>query len=97
MSGGHFDYKQYYLSYIADEIEQLVLTNNSTENHQYGDGFSTNYSEKTIKEFEKAIFYLNMAQIYAQRVDWLVSCDDNEETFHTRLRDDLAKFHLTCK
>jgi hypothetical protein len=32
-----------------------------------------------------------MAQIYAQRIDWLVSGDDNEDSFHKRLAKDLAE------
>ena len=29
----------------------------------------------------------------AQRIDWLVSGDDDEKTFHERLPEDLAKIH----
>ena len=97
MSGGHFDYKQYQLGYIADDIEQFILTNDSTETNQYGDRVGAGYSKETIDEFQKAIYFLNVALIYAQRIDWLVSGDDGEETFHSRLQEDLAKFHLTCK
>jgi hypothetical protein len=97
MSGGHFDYKQYQLGYIADDIEQFIRTNDSTETNQYGDRIGAGYSEETIKEFQKGIYFLNVALIYAQRIDWLVSGDDGEETFHNRLQEDLAKFHLTCK
>jgi hypothetical protein len=32
---------------------------------------------------------LNQALIYAQRIDWLVSGDDGEDTFHARLAEDL--------
>jgi hypothetical protein len=31
MSGGHFDYKQWEIQNIADEVEQLILTNDSEE------------------------------------------------------------------
>ena len=31
MSGGHFDYKQYEIENIADEIEQIILNNDSEE------------------------------------------------------------------
>lgn len=49
------------------------------------------YSKETIKEFKKAVKYLKKAQIYAQRIDWLLSGDDGEETFHKRLKEDLEK------
>ena len=31
MSGGHFEYAQYHIGEIADSIEELVRTNDSTE------------------------------------------------------------------
>ena len=34
MSGGHFNYKQYEIGYIADEVEQLIITNDSTETNE---------------------------------------------------------------
>jgi hypothetical protein len=32
-----------------------------------------------------------MAQIYAQRIDWLISGDDGEDSFRERLKEDLEK------
>lgn len=49
------------------------------------------YSEETIKEFQKGLKLLRMAQIYAQRIDWLLSGDDGEESFHERLKEDLEE------
>ena len=76
MSGGHFDYQQHNISDVADSVEQLILNNED-------------YSEETIKEFKEGLNLLNKAAIYAQRIDWLVSGDDGEESFHKRLSDDL--------
>lgn len=47
------------------------------------------YSKETIKEFKKGIKILKMAEIYAQRIDWLLSGDDGEENFHERLKEEL--------
>lgn len=52
--------------------------------------YQPEYSEDTIKEFKNAIRTLRMAQVYAQRVDWLICGDDGEESFHERLAEDLA-------
>ena len=49
------------------------------------------YSKKTIKEFKKGIKILKMAEIYAQRIDWLLSGDDGEENFHERLKEELEQ------
>lgn len=48
-------------------------------------------SEETLSEFRKAIEVLKQAEVYAQRIDWLMSGDDGEETFHKRLKEDLEK------
>ena len=48
------------------------------------------YSEETIAEFKKGLETLRQAFVYIQRIDWLVCGDDDEDTFHPRLKDDLA-------
>ena len=88
MSGGHFNYKQYELGHMADEIEQLILDNGSEEVDEYGDRKSYDYSPETIEAFNYARIALLQAQIYVQRIDWLVSGDDGEDSFHRRLEAD---------
>lgn len=89
MSGGHFDYKQYSISEIADEIENVIELNNSKELDDFGLTIGYGYTTETIAEFEKAVKALRVAKIYAQRIDWLLSCDDGEEQFHQRLKEEL--------
>ena len=89
MSGGHFNYKQYELGYIADEIEQLIIDNDSEEVNEYGDTKGYGYSPKTIAKFKLAHMALLLTQIYVQRIDWLVSGDDGEDSFHSRLDHDI--------
>lgn len=91
MSGGQFNYDQYKIGQIADEIEQLVIDNDSTEEDGFGSQKGSFYSEETIVQFKNGIVLLKLAQAYAQRIDWLVSGDDGEESFHQRLKDDLDK------
>lgn len=89
MSGGHFGYQQYRLRDIAQSITELIESNDDQTKDRYGDTVGHGYSPATIAEFEAAVRYLRIAEIYAQRVDWLVSCDDGEDSFHRRLADDL--------
>jgi hypothetical protein len=89
MSGGHFNYKQYEIGYIADEIEHLIETNNSEEKDEWGDRKGYGFTPETISRFEMAVLYLKLAQIYVQRIDWLVSADDGEDSFHARLEREL--------
>lgn len=95
MSGGHFDYNQYKIGYIADEVEQLIERNGKEIPKQYRDDWSgTNYYEyppEVIEKFKEGVEILRKAQIYAQRIDWLVSGDDGNESFLKRLKEDLEK------
>ena len=90
MSGGHFNYDQYKIGQIADMVEQLIISNDSQELNEWGDTKGLGYSKQTIAAFNQGLHLLKLAQIYAQRIDWLVSCDDGEDTFYRRLDKDLA-------
>lgn len=91
MSGGHFNYDQYKINNIADEIEHLIFTNDSNEENDWGGVKGNHYSKETIDEFKKGLKVLKEASVYAQRIDWLVSCDDSQESFHKRLKIELDK------
>jgi hypothetical protein len=95
MSGGHFQYKQWEIGNIADEVEQLILDNDSEELDRYGDRKGCHFTPETITEFKKGLELLRQAHIYAQRIDWLVSGDDGEDSFHNRLKHDLEKHNGT--
>lgn len=88
MSGGRFDYLQYRFTEITDEIELEINSQTIKPDGWYT---TNNFSEETIQEFRNAIIAIKKAQIYTQRIDWLLSGDDNETTFHTRLKEDLSK------
>ena len=81
MSGGHFDYQQNKIAEMADSVKELIETNGE---HEW-----RNYSPETIREFKNGLAFLQLAYVYAQRIDWLVSSDDSESTFHQRLNEDL--------
>jgi hypothetical protein len=79
MSGGHFDYQQYKINDIADEVQRII------EENPY------EYSQRTLDEFKQGLTVLRNASIYAQRMAWLLSGDDGEETFHEHLGEELQK------
>jgi MoxR-like ATPase len=110
MSGGAFEYNQYKIGYIADEIEETIVKNGvektSEELKQEGwrdpdwyekypeDKFHHKYSDEVIEKMKEAVNVLRVAQIYAHRIDWLFSGDDGEESFLKRLDEDLEKLNL---
>lgn len=90
MSGGHFDYQQYRIENIAESIEDLVLNNDNDEKDEYGYRKYQHYPEDIIKCFKEAIDHLRVSANMAQRVDWLVSGDDGDDSFRKRWKTDVT-------
>ena len=106
MSGGHFDYKQFHIEEIAEGIQSILdrqgqpkpkdelwSTEEWYKDHPEDLKYET-YSEETQKEFQTAVRYLKLGKIYAHRIDWFMSMDDGEETFHKRLKEELINSKL---
>jgi len=106
MSGGHFDYQEHNISYIIDDIKELIEKNgeekSSEDLYPWDYDKSTGeiiedckyyykYSDETINEFKKAVDILELAYIYAHRIDYLVSGDDDEDDFHRRIKEDIEE------
>ena len=49
-------------------------------------------SNETIDALKEAYRQIRIAEIYATRVDWMMSGDDSEESFRERIKEDLAEF-----
>ncbi|PXZ43767.1 hypothetical protein DMB45_07175 [Sanguibacteroides justesenii] len=49
-------------------------------------------SDETINAMKEAYRQIRIAEIYATRVDWMMSGDDSEESFRERIKEDLAEF-----
>lgn len=78
MSGGHFEYLQDSIKYTADDVANLA------ESNEY------EFSEETIAKIKEAADMLHRAALALRRVDWLVSGDDGEESFHERWAEELT-------
>jgi Ran GTPase-activating protein (RanGAP) involved in mRNA processing and transport len=91
MSGGYFEYSNFHLNTIAEEIKELIENNNNTELDSWGSPIGRNYSKEVIEKFKEAVKILQFASIYAYRIDYLVSGDDGEESFLKRLEKELLE------
>lgn len=105
MSGGHWDYIQYRFTDVAEDIKNLIDKNGKEKTKEElkdcgwrdpdwyekypEDKFHHKYPDEVIEEFKKGAEIIAKAQIYMQRMDWLLSGDDGEETFLERLTEDL--------
>ena len=105
MSGGHFDYKQFEIEQIIDSIERIIENNGRKKTDEelkdefwHGpdwyerypeDLYHYKYPDEVIEKFKEGVDALRKAAIYAQRIDWLLSGDDGEESFLERLKEEL--------
>lgn len=91
MSGGYFDYQQFHIGGISRAIEELIESNHDQTLNSWGEKVGRNYSDETIAKFKQAVTVLKKAEAMAQRIDWLVSGDDSEESFHRRWNEEVNK------
>ena len=105
MSGGHWDYLQYRFTDVVEDINKMVERNGreKTKEEMRDEGWRDRecyekypedklhhkYPDEVIEEFKKGSKIIAEAQVYMQRIDWLLSGDDGEESFLKRLKEDL--------
>lgn len=103
MSGGRFDYDQFRIKSIAEQIEEH-LDDMGKERYDVDSSFMRDFYDKypeakynpvesdiVQEKMREAIKALKIAHIYAQRVDWYLSGDDGEESFLSRLEQELKE------
>ena len=84
MSGGYFDFKQYQIEYIAAEIDEVIEANDDESLDKWGQRRGNGYPPEIIEKFREAAHTLRQAAEMAQRVDWLLSGNDDEDAFLRR-------------
>jgi hypothetical protein len=93
MSGGYFDYIQGSLDNTIDTLRDLIIDEEAGYPTESPCPYLHEFSKETLAEFKKGLEYVKLAQIYLQRIDWLVSDDDGEDDFHQRLKEDLNEHY----
>lgn len=107
MSGGFWQFKQYDLGQVIDDIKEKIEKSGKEKSPEelkdaswYGsdwyerfpeEKFHIAYSKEVLEEMKNAIKYLTKARIYMHRLDWLLSGDDGEESFLSRLKEELEE------
>ena len=92
MSGGHFNYAQYRINDIAVEIDEVIESNNDQTPNEWGGKKGNEYPPAIIEKFKEAAHTLRQAQEMAQRVDWLLSGDDGEDSFLRRWDEEVRGY-----
>ena len=70
-------------------VFEVVISMGETEVWPDGDSHLEIEDPEVLEEFKKGLEILKRAAIYGQRIDWLLSGDDGEDSFKRRLKEDL--------
>lgn len=95
MSGGHFDYQEYRIDDIADEVEQRIVNSENPDSVPEDQRWGLVENPEVLKELKRGLKVLRQAYIYAHRIDYLMSGDDGEESFLRRTRKELSDLEAT--
>lgn len=109
MSGGTWEYLQYRYTDVIEDIERLIRkngklkTSNELKEESWRefdwykkypeDKYHHKYSDEVIEKFKEGLEVIKRAQIYMQRLDYLIAGDDGEDSFLERLEDELNKLN----
>jgi len=88
MSGGYFNYNQYILIDMINKLDEREAKIEQDKD----DGKDTDvltFDEASEDLIQDAKVLAQLAQIFLQRVDWLLSGDDSSGTFKERIKEDL--------
>ncbi len=99
MSGGHFNYKQYEIGIIADEIERHILRCENKVPKDWGEDdengkyvpYVHEEPEEILNRMKEGLMYLRKAYIFTHEIDYYLSCDTGPESFIERLEEELSK------
>lgn len=107
MSGGTWDYLQYRYTDVIEDIEKLIRDNGrlktpeELKEESWGepdwyekypeDKYYHKYPDEVIERFKEGLKVVKKAQVYMQRLDYLIAGDDREESFLERLEKELNK------
>lgn len=81
MSGGHYNYQQYKIHDISRQLAMDIEKHKDT------------FQKSVVQEMNRGLYILRLAEVYAQRIDYLLSGDDGEESFIRRLKTEVAEVH----
>ena len=79
MSGGNLDY---FYSRFDEPLEKI------SKEIKWG---KNKWSSEVLSEFQNALKYLKIAQLYSHDVEWLLSGDYSDDSFLESIKEDLEK------
>lgn len=93
MSGGHWDYKQHDVNWLAEDLYRTIARNGQV--NEFGDLFTI--PEDLLKIMKETYISLRKCSIQVNRLDWWISGDDSVENFWENLEEDNAELEEELK
>lgn len=110
MSGGHWDYIQYRLTEVIENITDDIRNNGKKKDiksldfyerkwiEEYPEeAYHYKYPDEVIEKFKEARLCIAEAQEHIQRLDWLFSGDDGDDSYLERLESGLKEIREKYK
>lgn len=110
MSGGHWDYIQYRFSQVIEDITDAIENSGKKKDLRILDewdrqwikshpdaAYNHKHPDEVIQKFKEARLCIAEAQEHMQRLDWLFSDDDGEESYLDRLEENLKEIRKKYK
>lgn len=88
MSGGTFEYKQYVLNDIKEQLVEKLDKFDELEYNKYENELDVLALKDNIL---KTIELLTITQIHVHRLDWLFAGDDGLENYFKRIEEDFKQ------
>ena len=76
----------------AEQIPVLYSIHHCYYDHYLCEADVLELLDETIDAMKEAYRQIRIAEIYAERVDWMMSGDDSEECFRELIKEDLTEF-----
>lgn len=75
----------------TEPIPWLYTIHHCVYDHYPYDADVLELTDETIETMKQAYLQMRKAYVFAQRVDWMLSGDDGEDTMQTRLKEELTE------
>lgn len=75
-----------------EKIPILFAIHYCVYDHYPYDVYVLELEDSTLETMKEACRQLRIAEVYAQRVDWMISGDDSEETLQKRFQEEFKAF-----
>ena len=95
MSGGHYNYGCFAISYFAEELARDIRTNDVDTQLAYGGTVGFHHPPETLDRLRRAEQIIRVAADLAKEAEWLYSGDTSPAGFNVAFDKIIAEYRRT--